>query len=108
MVKRMDLIGVGLIIASLLLLNLGLTSKRRLFSSSKRQTYTSKTESTCFALKDATVYGWAGADFIAPFVIGVLLLPTFCLWEAKQDVRHAMLPVAIMKQGKFLVVCFAG
>ncbi|KAJ9099734.1 hypothetical protein QFC20_005612 [Naganishia adeliensis] len=82
MLKRFDLVGVVLIMAALLLFSLALTS--------------------------ATVYGWGSAKFIAPFTISLVLLPLFCRWEAMQDVRYAMVPVAIMKQPKFLVVCYTG
>jgi hypothetical protein len=41
-------------------------------------------------------------------VLAGLLFPSFCYWETRQDVRHAMLPVAIMKEPKFLAVCSVG
>lgn len=56
----------------------------------------------------ATVYGWDSPRLIVPIVLAALLFPSFCWWEASQDERYAMLPVAIMKEPKFLVVCYAG
>lgn len=37
-------------------------------------------------------------------VFAASLFPSFCCWEARQDPRHAMLPLAIMKELKFLVL----
>lgn len=102
MLKRFDLVGVVLIMAALLLFSLALTSK---FPSSFANDSHLKFS---ILFLGATVYGWGSAKFIAPFTISLVLLPLFCRWEAMQDVRYAMVPVAIMKQPKFLVVCYTG
>ncbi|KAI5454811.1 hypothetical protein NCC49_003693 [Naganishia albida] len=82
LLRRLDLFGVVLVMSALLLFNLALTS--------------------------ATVYGWDSPRLIVPIVLAAFLFPSFCWWEASQDERYAMLPVAIMKEPKFLVVCYAG
>jgi hypothetical protein len=46
--------------------------------------------------------------FIIPIIFAAVLVPLFCWWEARQDPRYATLPVAIMKEPKFLVLCFTG
>lgn len=102
--KRFDLFGVFLIVSVLLLFSLGLTSESPILSNGCLFIHRS-----CYHLvSGATVHGWQSPAFIAPFTISLVLLPCFCLWEVKLDERHAMIPVAIMKQASFLVLCFTG
>lgn len=103
--KKFDLIGIGLLMSALLLFNLGLTSKHAIPHSVADLPLLTR---SCITSIGTSIYGWKDAHFLAPFLISILLLPTFCIWELKRDVRYAMLPVAIMKQPKFLVVCFTG
>lgn len=89
---------------ALLLLNLALISKSP-SACTVRQTNLIE---LLLVPQDATVDGYQNARFIVPFVLGLLLFPSFCCWEANQEERYAMLPVAIMKEPKFLVVCYTG
>jgi hypothetical protein len=65
-IKRMDLGGVGLLVACLVLFILGFTQ--------------------------APIEGWNSAIFIAPIVISVVLAITFVFWEKKMPRGYALLP----------------
>lgn len=101
-IKRLDVVGVVLVMGALLLFSLALTSKS--FSAQPDH----ERQVIVHPLPGATVHGWSSPHFIVPIILAALLFPSFCYWEARQDVRYAMLPVAIMKERKFLVVCFTG
>jgi hypothetical protein len=69
--KRMDLGGVAILIACLVLFILGFTQ--------------------------ASISGWNSALFIAPVVISVVLLPVFIIWEQKMPHGYSLLPHAVWK-----------
>ncbi|EIW69864.1 hypothetical protein TREMEDRAFT_68333 [Tremella mesenterica DSM 1558] len=64
--KRMDLVGVSLLIAILVLFILGFTQ--------------------------APIEGWKSAIFIAPLVISIVLLPVFLFWEKWVKRGYSLLP----------------
>ncbi|WVQ78123.1 hypothetical protein IAT38_000204 [Cryptococcus sp. DSM 104549] len=64
--KRMDIGGVLILVASLVLFILGFTQ--------------------------ATVDGWSSAIFIAPFVISIALFAAFIVWEHSMPRGYALLP----------------
>ena len=64
--KRMDLGGVFILVAALILFILGFTQ--------------------------APVKGWGSPDFIAPFIISLVLVVGFVIWEAYMPIGYALLP----------------
>jgi MFS family permease len=69
--KRMDLGGVFILIACLILFILGFTQ--------------------------APTSGWDSALFIAPFVVSICLLPAFVIWELKMKRGYSLLPHDLWK-----------
>lgn len=64
--KRLDLVGSLLMLAGIVLIILGLTL--------------------------GASYGWKKPGFIVPFILGVLLFPTFFVWEGQLSPSTALLP----------------
>jgi hypothetical protein len=69
--KRMDLGGVAIMIACLILFILGFTQ--------------------------VPINGWASATCIAPLVVSIVLLPIFFIWEQKMPRGYSLLPHNIWK-----------
>jgi len=65
-IKRMDLGGIAILIATLVLFILGFTQ--------------------------APIQGWNSAIFIAPFVISLVLFVVFLVWEKKMPKGYSLLP----------------
>jgi hypothetical protein len=42
-------------------------------------------------------YGWITAAFLAPIIIGIVLLPTFFWWESRLTEDLALLPQSLWK-----------
>jgi fatty acid desaturase len=76
--KRLDLIGAFLMLAAIVLLVLGLTL--------------------------GASYGWKKPGFLAPFLISMVLFPTFFIWESKLPEGYALLPSATWRIKNFTIL----
>ncbi|ODO11041.1 hypothetical protein I350_01643 [Cryptococcus amylolentus CBS 6273] len=47
--------------------------------------------------------GWASPGFIAPFIISLILFPSFFLWESRLPTTHALLPPSIWRYRNFAI-----
>ncbi|WVW86525.1 hypothetical protein I302_108574 [Kwoniella bestiolae CBS 10118] len=71
LIKRLDLIGISTMLSSIILIILGLTL--------------------------GASYGWTYGGFLAPLILGIVLLPTFFLWESRREEENALLPSSIWR-----------
>jgi MFS family permease len=78
--QRLDLVGVFLMTGSLLLFILGLTS--------------------------GTTEGWTHAQFLAPFLISVVMFCLFFVWESRLHEEKALLPMKLIKLPNLILLCF--
>ncbi|KAJ9092363.1 hypothetical protein QFC21_006864 [Naganishia friedmannii] len=78
--QRLDLVGVFLMTAALLLFILGLTS--------------------------GTTDGWKNEHFLAPFLISCLLTVAFFVWESRIHEDKALLSMKLLKLPNLILLCF--
>ncbi|KAJ9114008.1 hypothetical protein QFC22_005826 [Naganishia vaughanmartiniae] len=78
--QRLDLFGVFLMTAALLLFILGLTS--------------------------GTTDGWKNEHFLAPFLISCVLTAAFFVWESKIHEDKALLSMKLLKLPNLVLLCF--
>ncbi|WRT64550.1 uncharacterized protein IL334_001482 [Kwoniella shivajii] len=69
--KRLDPVGISTLLSSIILLILGLTL--------------------------GASYGWTCAGFLAPLILGALLLPIFFWWESTLPDEYAILPSSVWR-----------
>jgi hypothetical protein len=79
--KRLDIVGVLILMGALICFVLGLTQ--------------------------GPIDGWGSASFIAPFVLAFPLLIAFFVWEHRIDPRSAVLPSSVWQISNIVIASFA-